>query len=53
MEIQLTPSFQFATSTITEKSVEAKEEIIQLQVSSHGDASPIVSPAMDSATSIS
>jgi hypothetical protein len=50
MEIQLTPSFPFATSTITAQSEENKEAIIQLKVSSHGNASPIFSPAMDTAS---
>jgi hypothetical protein len=53
MEILLTPSFPFATSTITAQSEEKKEAIIQLQVSNHGNASPIVSPAMDTPSSVS
>ena len=53
MEIQLTPSFPFATSTITAQSEENKEPIIQLQASSHGNASPSVTPAMDSPSSVS
>ena len=50
-QIQLTPSFPYATSTIAAQSEKTDEAIIPLQVSSHGNSSPIISPAEDGSPS--